>query len=236
MTEIDPDRFFTGFLALDPAYEAIAPALKKLCRQLQLLLDRESLTLSEFVDVTSIEYDREGEIIPKDIELLRALAKAISRVDLTRELLRGAAFSTLTMEQITEGPTSVKIPTEVFRSQQGFQNLLKSLHPAYRDCKDCGSLIRQVMTLKIHRKVVFVLFSLKRKITAYFYPAPDMLAIQRRLVIKSDDDLVRIYNAKMSLDAFCAATTWESSDHVKVIYLGGSIPSRYRFSVFNTRG
>lgn len=216
---IDPEVFFRDFLGMDPKYAAVAPILERLRRKMRALLGRGALSISEFIDMTSIEYDENGEIVAKDEEILKALAKAMKQFDITREALKTSAGSGLTAEQIAEGPTSIKIPVSLLYKANSFYRFVHSLSHEYHDCRDFSSLIHRVCALKLHQKPIFLLFEDEATIIAYFSPAWSMQDMQERIV-SGGAIVANIYNAKTPIKTLCALVRDTPGGHVKVLYLG----------------
>ena len=217
---IDPEVFFRDFLGSDPKYGAVAPILDRLRHEMSALLGTGTLSISDFIDMTSIEYDGNGEVIPKDEEILKALAKAMKQIDITREAMKTAARSGLTPEQIAEGPTSIKIPVSLLCNDSSFHRFVHSLSGEYHDCRDFSSLIYMVHALKVHQKPVFLLFENETRIIAYFSPAWSMQEMWERLVSRNDPVLLDIYNAKTPIKTLCSLV-WDTPEgYVKVLYLG----------------
>lgn len=217
---IDPEVFYREFLVTDPAYAVVAHVLDRLRGEMQLLLGRNALSLGDFIDMTSIEYGPHGEVVPRDEEFLKCLAKAMKTVDVNRETLRRAATSGLTPEQIAEGPTSIRVPVACLRDPEGFRSFLSSLSPEYRRCPDFCALIRRIYGLKIHQKTVFLLFDGKDDLTAYFYPSRNMQQMRDRILSRRNPLTVDIYNAKSPVSTFCSLVAKRPEGHVKIIYLG----------------
>jgi len=179
---IDPEFFFRDFLTEDPAYAVVAHVLDRLRGEMRSLLGLEKLSLSNFIDMTSIEYDMGGEVVVKKEAVLKALAKAMKNVDVTRETLQRAAGARLTPEQITEGPTSIRVPVELLSRKSSFRRFVTSLSSEYHDCQDYCTLMRSVCGLKIHQKAMFLLFGQDGNILAYFYPAWHMQEMRESII------------------------------------------------------
>lgn len=220
ITHIDPEVFFRDFLGADPKYGAVAPILDRLRREMSVFLEKGMLSFNEFIDMTSIEYDEFGKVIPKDEEILKALAKAMKRIDITREALKTAAESGLTTEQIAAGPTSIRIPVSLLCSDSSFHRFVHSLSEEYHECRDFQSLVYMVHELKLHQKPVFMLFENESKIIAYFTPAWSMKELWERVVFTNDQTLLDIYNAKTPIKTLCALVRSTPGGYVKVVYLG----------------
>lgn len=217
---IDPEVFFNNFLAIDPKYGAIGPVLDRLRREMQALLGIRTLSFSDFVDMTSIEYDENGEIIPKEEETLKALAKSMKNIDVTREALRSAATSGLTSQQIAEGPTCIKIPIALLSSHTGFPRLVDSLSEEYRQCPDYPTLIRMVCELRVYQKPFFLLFDGADRITAYYSPSWSMQEMRDRILMTDVTVAVEIYNAKTPINTLCSQVRETPGGHIKILYLG----------------
>lgn len=220
LDRIDPEVFFDHFLAADPKYGAIGPILDRLRLEIARLLGNGSLSFSEFVDMMSIEYDQDGEILPKDDEILKALAKAMKQVDVTREALKFAASAGLTSDQIAEGPTCLKVPVALLRSETAFSRFVGSLSREYRGCEDYPALIRSVYALKVHQKPLFLLFDQEARIVAYCSPTWSMQEMREPILSRSNKVAMDIYNRKSPIEQICALVREIPDGHVKVIYLG----------------
>jgi hypothetical protein len=220
MAQIDPEGFFRDFLGIDPKYGVVAPILERLRRKMSDCLEGGELSLSEFIDITSITYDEDGKVIPKDEEILRALARAMKQIDISREVLKAAASSSLTLDQIAEGPTSIKIPVSALCNDSSFYRFLSTLSEQYHQCRDFRSLIYSVSASKVHQKPIFLLFENDATIIAYFSPAWSMEEMTDRIVLSRNRMVLDIYNAKTSIQSFCTLVPRTATGHVKILYLG----------------
>lgn len=217
---IDPEVFFRDFLATDPKYRPVLVVLDRVRLSMAELLGREHLPLSEFIDMTSIEYDQKGVIVSKDERMLKELAAAMKQADVDRESLKIAASSTLTPEQIAEGPTSIKLPVALLRDDRSFHRFAQSLSPAYHDCRDFCALIRVIHASRLHQKPLFLLFDPAGDVMAYFSPSWSMREMFDGLLLRDDPTALQIYNAKTPINGFCALVRDTPEGHVKGIYLG----------------
>ncbi len=218
--EIDPDVFFRDFLAVDPKYGAVALVLDSLQRELKGLLGMESMSLSQFIDLTSIEYDESGEVIPKDERFLKALAKAMQLVDITRTVLKTVASSGLTPDQIAQGPTSIKVPVSMLCEETSFRRFTRGLSGGYQACSDFSSLISAVHAARVHQKPVFLLYENEGVIGAYYSPSWSMQEMRERVLCSGDSVALDIYNSKAPLNTFCNLVRETPGGHVKALYLG----------------
>ena len=217
---IDSELFFRDFLTKDPAYAVVAPVLDRLRGEVRLLLGLEKLSLSDFIDMTSIEYDMSGEVVVKKEAFLKALAKAMKNVDVTRETLQPAARAGLTQEQIAEGPTSIRVPVELLWHKSSFRRFVTSLSSEYHECQDYCALMRSVFDLKIHQNAISLLFGQDGDILAYFYPARHMREMRESILAQGNRASVDIYNSKAPIGTFCSLITDTPGGHVKIVYLG----------------
>ena len=170
--------------------------------------------------MTSVEYGRDGRVVPKEERLLRTLAQAMRQVDVTRETLRVAAGAALTDEQISEGPTSIKVPLTLIEDPEAFRCFVSSLDPAYHQCRDLPELMRAVHALRLHQKPLFLLIGGTGAILAYFSPAWSLCEMTEGLLLRGDPRLAEIYNAKAPIAAFCAQARACPDGHLKALYLG----------------
>jgi hypothetical protein len=222
---IDSEVFFRDFLGADPKYGAVASILDRLRYGMSELLGRgNALSLSEFIDVTSIHYDVHGQVIPKDDETVGVLSRAMRHIDLTREALKAAASSGLSREQIAEGPTSIRIPTPMLCNEVSFFRFVRSLNRIYHGCRDLPSLISKVHALKIHQKPVFILFESEATIIAYFSPDWSMQEMRESIALRGNRTALDIYNAKTPVKTLCKLIEQTPGGHVKVVYLGKRNP------------
>ena len=217
---VEIDAFLKRFLTKDPKYNAVIRVLNLVREQLGLLMHREELTLIEFIDLTSIEYDDHGDVQPKDDDFMRMLRKAMRRSDVSRETLKMAAKSGLTVEQIDEGPTSIRVPTSVLVRGRYFRHFVRSLNPEYHGCEDFGSLMRLVHKMRLHQKPICLVLDRDERLLGYYSPDWSLLEMRDSIIMSDDQEAIRIYNAKISIAEFECLMRDHPDGHIKIIYVG----------------